>query len=471
MLPKAKTDEQQQARNELKSLLARIEQEFPATENVPATPATEAAAAAAAASPPKPEDVFSIRLTPFATQTSRLLAKMPGAGVIDPLLKAPQRDEPTRIGGVPILVVGGTCASAAIALPLLWLALWPRAPKPAIGQTRTAIVQTVETKNTAETLAERGRGAAPRPQIVTSPAPVSRITTAIASADTEPSAPARPELLPAIPAEAPASAAPSAPVESAPSTQAAASPAAKPEPPAAAIPTPSPVPVTPPPIATASVNPGPSPAPTTPPQRALPAIVVDSAIAMRSGQRIALPLRIEAPAGSAPVERIVLRGLPNGVAIANAARGPAGSLVLTPDALASAELDLTSAVAGQSEIEIELQGPSQMVLARTTSTLAIIPSHVKQELPAGRADALISRAASILATGDIGSARLVLERAAEGGSAAAALALGETYDANQLARRGTIGTVADKAKAQLWYERARVLGHAGAEDRLRGLGR
>jgi TPR repeat protein len=65
----------------------------------------------------------------------------------------------------------------------------------------------------------------------------------------------------------------------------------------------------------------------------------------------------------------------------------------------------------------------------------------------------------------------VLERAADTGDAAAALALAATYDPAVLARHKVKGLVPDNAKAAHWYERARDLGSQEAPLRLNALAR
>ena len=50
------------------------------------------------------------------------------------------------------------------------------------------------------------------------------------------------------------------------------------------------------------------------------------------------------------------------------------------------------------------------------------------------------------------------------------MALAATYDAAELSRLGVRGLQPDRAVARRWYERARQLGAAEAEQRLRRLG-
>ena len=91
--------------------------------------------------------------------------------------------------------------------------------------------------------------------------------------------------------------------------------------------------------------------------------------------------------------------------------------------------------------------------------------------PDGELPRLMSRARVLLALGDIGAARSVLERAAEMGSAQALFALAETFDPAVLSAWGTFGTQGDVAKAQELYAKAFDGGVQEAKDRLVALRR
>jgi TPR repeat protein len=80
--------------------------------------------------------------------------------------------------------------------------------------------------------------------------------------------------------------------------------------------------------------------------------------------------------------------------------------------------------------------------------------------------ALLARGKSFLLNGDIASARLVLRRAAEAGSADAALALGSTFDPRVIERLGAIGVTSDPKQAREWYEKAAQLGSPAAPRQL-----
>jgi hypothetical protein len=100
-----------------------------------------------------------------------------------------------------------------------------------------------------------------------------------------------------------------------------------------------------------------------------------------------------------------------------------------------------------------------------------VQSRARQHLSAADIAALVTRGDAFLSAGDIASARLFYERAADAGDGAAALRLGATFDPNFLGRVGVRGDPGDPARAASWYRRARDLGDAAAAERLKSLDR
>jgi len=84
---------------------------------------------------------------------------------------------------------------------------------------------------------------------------------------------------------------------------------------------------------------------------------------------------------------------------------------------------------------------------------------------------LVARAGVLLGQGDIGSARIALERAAESGSARASFMLAETYDPFILSKWGTYGTRGDATKARDLYAQAEAGGVKEAKARFDALRR
>jgi hypothetical protein len=79
---------------------------------------------------------------------------------------------------------------------------------------------------------------------------------------------------------------------------------------------------------------------------------------------------------------------------------------------------------------------------------------------------LMKRAKDLLGSGDIPAARLLLERAAEGQDANAALMLARTYDPAALGTLDVRNITPEPDKARTWYQRAAQLGSAEAQRLL-----
>ena len=99
-------------------------------------------------------------------------------------------------------------------------------------------------------------------------------------------------------------------------------------------------------------------------------------------------------------------------------------------------------------------------------SLRVQEGSAARHLDAERIAALINRGTDSLKNGDLVSARLLLRRAAEAGSASAALMLGTTFDPLVIQQLGAIGVVSDVAQARQWYEKAMELGSDVASQRL-----
>jgi hypothetical protein len=89
-----------------------------------------------------------------------------------------------------------------------------------------------------------------------------------------------------------------------------------------------------------------------------------------------------------------------------------------------------------------------------------------RRLDADELAALLKRARGLLAIGDIASARLLLERAADAQEADAALMLARTYDPEVLGTSDARSVTPDPEKARIWYRKAAELGSPHAQQRL-----
>jgi hypothetical protein len=109
--------------------------------------------------------------------------------------------------------------------------------------------------------------------------------------------------------------------------------------------------------------------------------------------------------------------------------------------------------------------PPQPTIAPPSNDAAA-PPPVSLSLASDEIAMLLKRGKDAFSTGDLAAARLLLRRAAEAGSAEAALALGATFDPLIIRRLGAIGAAPDAAQARQWYQKAVALGSPTASQPL-----
>jgi len=141
-------------------------------------------------------------------------------------------------------------------------------------------------------------------------------------------------------------------------------------------------------------------------------------------------------------------------------QAPAIMPPLVPEQLADANPEPSQALPSPS--------PSQMAVlpAPATPVVQAAPASSPLKLADDEIATLIKRGQDLLQSGDLVSARLLLRRAAEAGSASAALALGATFDPLVIRRLGVIGLEPDAERARQWYRKAAELGSADASQQL-----
>ena len=104
--------------------------------------------------------------------------------------------------------------------------------------------------------------------------------------------------------------------------------------------------------------------------------------------------------------------------------------------------------------------------ARQSQTEAVPPAVPTRRLDADELATLLNRANGMIAIGDIASARLLLERAADAQEAGAALLLAQTYDPAVLGTQDLRSITPDPAMARDWYRKAARFGSSDAKQRL-----
>jgi len=119
-----------------------------------------------------------------------------------------------------------------------------------------------------------------------------------------------------------------------------------------------------------------------------------------------------------------------------------------------------------------LQGRAPAVPAAAVPAAAVaaaappVAAPPARKLDADELATMMNRAKGFLAAGDIPSARLLLERAADAQEASAALMLARTYDPDALGTQDARNIIPDPALARAWYQKAAQLGSADAKRRL-----
>ena len=175
-----------------------------------------------------------------------------------------------------------------------------------------------------------------------------------------------------------------------------------------------------------------------------------------------------------PRSIIAIRGLPAG-AVFSAGR-PYGvtEWTLRPDEIGDLRLRIPRIESGRHPLAIALLAADGTALAKDTTHLDVTESRsalVTRPEEATRVGDLMAHGQKMVDVGYFPGARAYFRRAAEAGSAEAALALGATYDPAFVAEIGARGIEPEPAQARAWYERARTLGSADAEAKLIALAR
>ena len=117
-------------------------------------------------------------------------------------------------------------------------------------------------------------------------------------------------------------------------------------------------------------------------------------------------------------------------------------------------------------IEVEPASNSQIAQATQAAEAAATEQPAAAEAQGSpEAARLLARASALISQGNIGAARIVLERAVETGSAQASFMLAETYDPLVLSTWKTYGTRGDVTKARELYAKALAGGIQEAKDR------
>lgn len=232
-------------------------------------------------------------------------------------------------------------------------------------------------------------------------------------------------------------------------------------------------------------------------RRPEPRISIASAIVAEPASQVSFAIDV-VPRESLPITGFIrVRGLPQFVSINDShAIGP-GSWAVPLYALPVLRMNIPMVSSGRAEVEIALVSVDGRILAEARTSLIVappsgldaaqrdvpVPSAAAAQTPPVRktnpaappadpspekksAQELVAQGERYLAQGKVGGARLFFRQAADAGSARGAMRLAATYDPAELSILKVQGIAPDPLAARKWYERARELGAAEAEERL-----
>jgi hypothetical protein len=185
--------------------------------------------------------------------------------------------------------------------------------------------------------------------------------------------------------------------------------------------------------------------------------------ALASAGALTLETRIGAASVRPTPSGLTLQPAPTGVRPADAASIEARARATAQKALAEALVKAKTNSARAAAIP-GIDAPKAPLALRAASNTA--PAAPRRTLSDADLKLLADKAAQALKAGDIGGARMVLERAAAAGDATAVFALGETYDPNVLTKMRVRGLEGDVAQAKELYLKASEQGVARARERL-----
>jgi hypothetical protein len=191
-----------------------------------------------------------------------------------------------------------------------------------------------------------------------------------------------------------------------------------------------------------------------------------------------LPLGIAATS-LVPEASVRLTGFPKGTRIAPGGGSETEGWLMMASDLPVATVTPPRGYSGTMQITAEMRDKTQHMLARGTvqptwiasppavapptqdRTASAPPAKEARQIAPDDLAALIRRGEDVLKTGDASAARLLLERAAEAGSARAAFLIGTSYE---MASPGS--RAADTETARNWFRRSADLGSVEAQQRL-----
>ena len=203
------------------------------------------------------------------------------------------------------------------------------------------------------------------------------------------------------------------------------------------------------------------------------ALTVPGAISAEAGKESAFIIALDSSETLPPRSIITIRGLPHGTSFS--AGRPFGETEwsLRPDEIGALRVTLPSTASGQRSLSVDLVAADGSMIASAGTRLDVAPDPkaalISRPADTARIDELIAHGRKMVDVGYFPGARAYFQRAAEAGSADAALSVGKTYDPAFIKEIGAQGIKPDTRQARIWYERAKALGNKDADAQLNEL--
>jgi hypothetical protein len=207
----------------------------------------------------------------------------------------------------------------------------------------------------------------------------------------------------------------------------------------------------------------------------------DATRAIIVNAKASLAATLNQAGGTAPPQAAALKTrLANSVEVATLGVQPTATIPSQPHAVATSGQvpaaiaaapsrdEISAAMKSARKIQADIRQPAPAPVVAAPAVVAAPPApapHIEKIDPATLAG-MMSRAKELMTIGDITSARLLLQRAAEAQDADAAFMLGQTYDPAILGSQDIRSITPDPAIARHWYQKAAQLGSADAQQRL-----
>jgi hypothetical protein len=203
------------------------------------------------------------------------------------------------------------------------------------------------------------------------------------------------------------------------------------------------------------------------------ALTLPNAVKVVAGKEVPFVIALDSSDALPGRSIITIRGLPNGTSFS--AGRPFGETEwsLRPDEIADLRMILPATATGQRSLSVDVVTADGSMMASAGTRVDIAPDPkaalVLRPDDTARIDELIAHGRKMVDVGYFPGARAYFQRAAEAGSADAALSVGKSYDPAFIEEIGAQGIKPDVRQARIWYERAKALGNKDADEQLKEL--